>query len=414
MARKEYFGALVFDRERGDYIPFDQDAVVLFEAATREPMESLFDRLQGRLNRASFDTFLQLCRSIDLITADGRFNGTFVAGRAVPGLMSAPLRVQLAVTNECPLHCRHCSQDTRDPFPNELSLSEIRKLIDEMADLGTCQLHLGGGEPFMRNDLLAIVGHARERGLSVSLSTTATSVSRVTVKKLAELGLKSVRVSLDGAAEKSYDYQRGVKGAYRKAMRGIKTLREVLDKTPIVLHSTLMKSNKPELLALSKLVEKLQLDSWSVDFLKPVGYAADAPNLWLSAEEGEDVTRRIGKIAESTHLPVRVAHFPFKGGRIAPVMGYHCLGANLYCYVSANGSVSPCSFTGRQFPAGNLRRKSLHEIWVQSDIFRKFRSAVAGPHACTACMKAATASVDAATWEKNAFVMNAAPTPATP
>jgi len=405
VVRKEYFGALVFDRQRGEYIPFDQDAVLLFEAASQRPMEEIFENVKDRLNRASFDTFHQLCRSIDLIDENGRLNGTFVADRRHPNMLSAPLRVHLAITNECGMRCRHCYLDTRDPLPNELSFAEIQKILDEMADMGACQLHIGGGEPFLRADLPRIVAHARARGLVVSLSTTATAVNRAVAKKMADLGLKSLRVSFDGGAEKSYDYHRNVKGAYRKAVRGIKTLREVFDKTPITMHTTLMKSNSSELLALAKLVQKMRLDVWSVDFVKPVGYASEAPQVWLSREEGEDIYRRITKMMETHPVTLKMAHFPYKGPRQQPVMGYYCLGANLFAQISPTGSVAPCSYTCRPFPAGNVRRKPLQEIWVTSDIIRKFRGSVSGPTACGFCMKTVANSVDPKAYEKGAFVM---------
>ena len=379
---------------------------MLFEGARNQPIDALYPQIAERLTRQSFDTFVQLCRSIELIDSEGRLAGDMVAPRPLQGMLSAPLRVHLQVTNQCLMRCKHCSQDTRDALPNELTLAEIQKLLDEMADIGTSQVVLGGGEPFLRPDQLQIVRHARARGISVSISTTATSVNRVLAKKMAEVGLKSVRVSFDGAAEKSYDYYRGVKGAYRKAMRGVKTLRELFPKTHIALHTTLMRPNISEVLALARLVQKLGLNTWSLDFLKPVGYGAEQPGLWLSSEEGADLYRKLGKMVETLEVPLKMAHFPYKGpGVTSTAFGYRCQGANLFTFISANGSVAPCSFTCRQFPAGNIRRKGLHEIWSESELFRRFRQGVAGPQACGFCMKSACATTPDVKHEAQAFVM---------
>ncbi len=404
-ARKESFGSLVYDRERGDYIPFDQDATIIFEESTKRPLNEIYTTMESRLNKQSFDTFVELCRSIELISEDGRFTGEFVTPRPIPNILSAPLRVHLTITNECALRCRHCSQDTRDPLPNELSLEEIQKLCDELAEIGTCELTIGGGEPFLRNDLLQIVTYARQKGLSVSLSTTATSVSRVVAKKIAEVGLKSIRVSFDGSTEKSYDYYRGKKGSYRKAVRGIKTLREIFDKTPMTLHTTLMKSNMTEILTLARMVQKLRLNVWSVDYIKPVGYASDARQLWLTKEEAAEAYKNLCKIVDNTNIKMEMAHFPLKSQRKATFLGFSCLGANLYCYISANGSVAPCSFTCRQFPAGNLRQKNLRDIWTSSEVFRKFRGFVSGSEACAKCMRAVSGSLNGEPVDKMMFVM---------
>lgn len=383
----------------------------MFEGAVKRPVSALYSALEERLTRQSFETFVQLCRSIELFDKDGRFTGQFVAPRPVRNMLSAPLRVHLAVTNQCMLRCKHCSQDTRDALPNELALEEMQRLFDEMADLGVCQLNLGGGEPFLRPDILQIVRHARLKGLSVSISTTAMSINRVLAKKLAELGLKSLRVSFDGSAEKSYDYYRGVKGSYRKAVRGIKTLREIFDKTPIVLHTTLMRQNVSEILTLARLVQKLGLNSWSVDFVRPLGYAAEQPGVWLGKEEGDDLYKKLGKMAETLNVPLKMAHFPYRGPqRGNEVLGYRCLGANLYCYISSNGSVAPCSFTCRHFPAGNIRRKSLLDIWIDSELFRRFRQGVSRPEGCGFCMRAAAASVPNLSYEAHAFIMPTAST----
>ncbi|MHB2020106.1 MAG: radical SAM protein [Candidatus Xenobia bacterium] len=406
-ARKESFGSLVYDRERNDYIPFDQDATTIFEESLKRPLPEIFEQMENRLNKQSFDTFIELCRSIELMNEDGKFTGEFVTPKPLPNILSAPLRVHLTITSECPLRCRHCSQETRDPYPNELSLEEIQKLLDEMSEMGCCEVSIGGGEPFMRNDLLPIITYARHKGISVSLSTTATAVSRVVAKKIAEVGLKSIRVSFDGSTEKSYDYYRGKKGSYRKAVRGIKTLREIFDKTPITLHTTLMKSNMTEILTLARMVQKLRLNVWSVDYIKPVGFASDAKALWLTKEEAADAYKNLTKIVDNTNIKMEMAHFPFRAQRKSTFLGFSCLGANLYAYVAANGQVGPCSFTARTSPAGNLRQKSLRELWTTSENFRKFRAFVSGNEGCARCMKLVTTNLNGAAEmaEKNCFVM---------
>ena len=414
MARKEHFGVLVYDRERGDYIPFDADAAAIFEGSLTRSVDDLWVQFEPRLTRQSFDTFTALCRSIDLVDGGGRFNGVFVENRAVDGLLSAPLRVHLAITNECQMRCRHCSQDTRDPLPNELSTAECDALFAEMASIGCCQLAIGGGEPMLRSDFVAIVTNARRRGLSVSLSTTATSVNRTAIKKLADVGLKSIRVSLDGGAEKSYDYYRGVKGAYRKAMRGLNALRDVFPDTPITLHTTLMRANIQELSNLARAVRKLGLSSWSLDFVKPVGYGAEQSGAWLRRDEADALYKRLVGLAETVNVPFRMAHFPYKGSsHRSEIFGYRSLGGNVFCYVSPNGSLAPCSFTCRKFPAGNIRRRSLRDIWVDSEMLRRFRIGVAGPQGCGFCMDSASAGV-AGISPDHVFTMPAGTVPAQP
>ena len=47
----------------------------------------------------------------------------------------------------------------------DLTLDELRGIIDALADAGCQHLVISGGEPFLRDDLAAIVAYVRERGI---------------------------------------------------------------------------------------------------------------------------------------------------------------------------------------------------------------------------------------------------------
>ncbi|MBM3461935.1 MAG: radical SAM protein [Armatimonadetes bacterium] len=413
--RKEYFGSLIYDRERGDYIPFDWDATYIFEESLKTPIDQVFKKMDGRLSLQSFQTFVQLCQSIDLLDAQGRFTGEILPNPPAPNIIAAPLRVHLTVTNECPLRCRHCSQKSREALPNELTLDDFHKLFDDLASAGVCEVTIAGGEPFSRDDIVQIVGYARQKGLTVNLSTTGLFISRITARKLADLGLKSIRISFDGSTEKSYDYFRGKKGAYRRAMRGIKAIREIFEKTPITLHTTIMKQNLTELLTLARMVQKLRCDVWSVDYVKPQGFAAQDHRNLLSKEDAETAFKALSRIAENSSVKIEMAHFPYRTQRKVIYRGFGCVGANLYCYINSQGFVAPCSFTMEYFPAGNVKKQTIKEIWQTSDAFKKFRG-FPGNEVCHKCdyfsscrggcrIRAIMATQNGSAIDPNCFVM---------
>lgn len=132
------------------------------------------------------------------------------------------------------------------------------------------------------------------------------------------------------------------------------------------------------------MVQKLRCDHWSVDYLKPTGFAAQEARLLLTKEEAEGVFKALSRIAETTNMRVEMPHFPYRTQRKVIYRGFGCVGANLYCYISANGNVAPCSFTAEQFPAGNIKRQSLKEIWQNSESFKKFRN-FPGNETCHKC-----------------------------
>src|SRR2546428_13436881 len=83
-----------------------------------------------------------------------------------------PLAVLFEVTHRCNLGCAHCyltegPVGRPKPTREELTLDEIRPVLDQLAEAGTLFLTLTGGEVFMRRDFLEIVAHARACGFSV-------------------------------------------------------------------------------------------------------------------------------------------------------------------------------------------------------------------------------------------------------
>jgi radical SAM protein with 4Fe4S-binding SPASM domain len=292
------------------------------------------------------------------------------------------LRTHLQITNECQLRCRHCSQESRDSLGDELTLDEIKKLLDDLVAIGTFEINIGGGEPFLREDLVAVIAHARKLGINVSLSTSGLFVSRVVAKKIAEMGLKKIRISFDGATEKSYDYFRG-KGTYRRAIRGIKTLRELFD-IPITIHTVLMKPNLGEILTIVRAVQKLKCNVWSVDFVKPVGSAKSLKQFLIDSDDAAQAMKTIKRLSETSSIKIVMPQFPYKAPKKGIYRGFGCVGANLYTFISARGDVKPCTFVPEAFNSGNIRKMHIRDIWIQGEGHLKFRE-LSGNETCLNC-----------------------------
>ena len=76
------------------------------------------------------------------------------------------------VTNRCNFRCSFCfygEEIEKGHKPDELTLEEHRRIARKTGPL--LQLSIGGGEPFLRRDLAAIVSaYIRETGVARSLS----------------------------------------------------------------------------------------------------------------------------------------------------------------------------------------------------------------------------------------------------
>jgi radical SAM protein with 4Fe4S-binding SPASM domain len=281
------------------------------------------------------------------------------------------------------LNCRYCSQETKEAYKDELSLEEIYKIIDEMVSIGTFELVICGGDPFIREkDIFKIIKYAVSKRVDVYLSHTSLFIGRVLAKKISEYPIKGMRISFDGSTEKSFDYQRG-RGAYRRAVRSIKTLRELFD-CPITLHTVLMKTNYTEILSLLKMVQKLRCNTWSVDYVKPIGLAKGNKSVLLDREQTKETFLTIKKIQKHASTPIVMPHFPYQSQSKRVYRNFGCVGGNMNCWIDSRGNVYPCSFLKEKFCSGNIREQSLKDIWIYSAKLQILR-ALAGNSTCKEC-----------------------------
>ena len=132
----------------------------------------------------------------------------------------------LELTLRCNEHCFHCGSSCGDLPSPELPLSVYKRLLDEVKedfDIREIQLCITGGEPLLRKDFFDILGYAHELGFEWGMTSNAILVDKETAHRLAECGMGTISVSIDGLRE-THDRLRGLKGAYDRAMAGIRNL----------------------------------------------------------------------------------------------------------------------------------------------------------------------------------------------
>jgi len=111
--------------------------------------------------------------------------------------MDNPLGLLAELTYGCPLHCPYCSNPLDlAAYAGELSTAEWQRVLAEASDLGVLQVHLSGGEPLLRRDLVPIVATARELGLYTNLITSGLGLSDRRAGQLRDAGLDHVQISV--------------------------------------------------------------------------------------------------------------------------------------------------------------------------------------------------------------------------
>ncbi|MGD8645889.1 MAG: 12,18-didecarboxysiroheme deacetylase [Desulfobacterales bacterium] len=161
------------------------------------------------------------------------------------------------VTRRCNLKCVHCYAHAKNTsFDNELSTDQGKKLIDDLAEFGSPVMLFSGGEPLVRKDLPQLAAYAVEKGMRAVISTNGTLITPDTARNLKKIGLSYVGISLDGMEEIN-DRFRGVSGAFKSALEGIKNSQAAGIK--VGLRFTINKFNVSEIPKIFQLLEDMDI-----------------------------------------------------------------------------------------------------------------------------------------------------------
>jgi pyrroloquinoline quinone biosynthesis protein E len=300
--------------------------------------------------------------------------------------LTKPLGLLAELTHRCPLGCPYCSNPLAlEPREGELDTATWARVFQEAAALGVLQVHLSGGEPGTRRDLVEIAASARDAGLYTNLITSGVGITTRTMRDLWEAGLDHVQVSIQDSDAVSADHIAGYKGAFqRKYALATEAMRLGLMLTiNLVVH----RANIARIGAMVDLALALKASRIEIAHVQYYGWALE--NRAALMPTGEQVERAVAEVED-----LRKRH----QGRIvidAVVPDYHarypkpCVGGwgRRSLNVTPTGKVLPChaaeSIPGLEF--WNVQERSLADIWALSPAFNAFRGTDYLPEPCASC-----------------------------
>ena len=128
-----------------------------------------------------------------------------------------PLGLLAELTHRCPLGCPYCSNPIAlESRGDEIDAATWARVFAEAADLGVLQVHLSGGEPAARRDIIEITAAAHRANLYTNLVTSAVGLTEKTLAAFAEAGLDHVQISIQDSDAASADRIAGYEGAYAR------------------------------------------------------------------------------------------------------------------------------------------------------------------------------------------------------
>jgi len=289
------------------------------------------------------------------------------------------------VTRRCNLKCVHCYAHAKDrSFSDELTTTEGKSLIDDLAQFGVPVLLFSGGEPLVRKDLPELAEYAVSRGMRAVISTNGTLIRAETARILKDIGLSYVGISLDGMEEIN-DRFRGMKGAFKAAMKGIENCQAAGIK--VGLRFTINKFNVGEIPRIFDLLEEKEIPRVCFYHLVYAGRGSSLVDDDLSHAETRravdliiDRTRQLhakGKPkevltvdnhADGPYLYLRMLRENHERAEqvyeLLQMNEGNNSGRGIGC-VSWNGEVHADQFW-RHHSFGNVRQRAFSEIWTDT------------------------------------------------
>ncbi len=275
--------------------------------------------------------------------------------------ISAPYRMDLALTYRCQNDCPHCYVGRPADFP-EMSTEQWKRVIDRCWELGIPHLTFTGGEATLRPDLIEIVQYAEDVGLITGLQTHGRALGdRDYLDQLLVAGLDHIQITLESHDPAIHDRMVGVEGAWEETVAGIRT---VVDADVYMMTNTTMTTeNVDGIVETIAFAASLGVPTFGCNSLIYSGSAV-AVGSGLREDELEPILERVKEAAQEHHMrliwytPTQYCEFDPIGMELG-IKG--CTAARYNMCVEPNGDVIPCQ---SYFSAlGNLLSDPWDSIW---------------------------------------------------
>ena len=290
------------------------------------------------------------------------------------------------LTHVCPLACPYCSNPLElTKRSAELDTETWGRVFREAVDLGVLQIHLSGGEPASRRDLVELVVAARDAGLYTNLITSGIGLTEDKLSQLDEVGLDHIQLSLQGITAELADRIGGYKGGFDRKMHVAERIAAV--GFPLTLNAVMHRHNLDDLPATIALAERLgarrvevacvQFHGWAEANRGQLQPTADQVRAAKATVDGER-ERLKGQIVIDFVAPDWFADFPK-----ACMGGWGSTGLN----ITPAGDVLPCH-AAESIPSltfANVTDQSLMQIWYEDAAFNAFRGIDWMPELCQTC-----------------------------
>lgn len=290
-----------------------------------------------------------------------------------------PVYVVWELTLSCNLRCSHCGSRAGDSRSVELSTDECLDLVDQLAELGTREITIIGGEAYLRKDWLDIIKRICEHGILCTLQTGGYGLGARMIERAKDAGLGGIGVSIDGT-EATHDLIRGRVGSFRSALSVLAVAHDIGIETSV--NTQINALSRSQLGHIYEEIKACRIKAWQLQLTVAMGNAVDNSDILLQPYELAQLMPEIASLSERSEAD---------GIRLTPGnnIGYfgpyeHLLRGPTYTAssydgcragidglgIEADGTIKGCpSLATSRYSEGSIRDRSLLEIWNDKSNF---------------------------------------------
>jgi radical SAM protein with 4Fe4S-binding SPASM domain len=296
--------------------------------------------------------------------------------------LSAPYRMDLALTYRCNNACTHCYNARPRNYP-ELDTQTWKEIIDRVWELRVPHVVFTGGEPTLRNDLVELVAYAQEKGLVTGLNTNGRKLADPSLlQKLIEAGLDHVQITIESYNQSVHNAMVRTSGAWEETLAGLRNV--VASKIYMMTNTTLLQNNASEL---ERILEFLAAEGVPTVGLNALIYSGHGKEVQTGLKESQlpaylDLAQRITQ----THGQRLIWYTPTQYCAFNPMqlsLGIKgCTAAFYNMCVESDGQVIPCQSYYKAL--GHILNDSWDSIW-NHPLSRQLRERQDIPQGCRHC-----------------------------
>ena len=275
--------------------------------------------------------------------------------------LSAPYRMDLALTYRCQNDCPHCYVGRPKDFP-EMTTEQWKRVIDRCWDLGIPHITFTGGEATLRPDLAELIRYAETVGLVTGLQTNGRRLRDPGyLRELLDAGLDHIQITLESYDPAVHDRMVGIQGAWLETVEGIRST--VAADVYMMTNTTMTTENVGGIEQTIAFAAGLGVPTFGCNSLI---YSGSAVAVGSGIPEGElqPILERVKRAADEYRLrliwytPTQYCEFDPTGLELG-IKG--CTAARYNMCVEPNGDVIPCQ--SYYVALGNLLRDPWERIW---------------------------------------------------